>query len=90
MAFKQKERIINKNLAAKLAHKRLSILQLAEKLADVNVIGSLCCPRSMDQTSFYVWKSDYGLDELKDLPNYLTQPIQNDWDRITIKNLIAV
>ena len=54
--------------ATKLAHQRLSVLQLAEVLGSV----SEACRRSgMDRTSFYEWKrrfQTHGLAGLKDLP----------------------
>jgi transposase InsO family protein len=57
-----------KDPAAKLAHQRLSVLQLAEALGSV----SEACRRSgMDRTSFYEWKrrfQTHGLSGLKDLP----------------------
>lgn len=63
-----KQRITTKNPADKLAHQRLSVLDLAHALGNV----SEACRRSgMDRTSFYEWKrrfQEHGLDGLKDLP----------------------
>ncbi len=57
-----------KDPAAKLAAKRLSVLQLAEALGNV----SEACRRSgMDRDSFYEWKrrfQTHGIEGLKDLP----------------------
>lgn len=57
-----------KDPTTKLAHQRLSVLQLAEALGSV----SEACRRSgMDRTSFYEWKrrfQTHGLAGLKDLP----------------------
>ena len=49
----KKERIVDKNLAVKLARKRLSVLQLAGKLGNVT---EACRRRGMDRTSFFAWK----------------------------------
>ena len=57
-----------KDPATKVAHHRLSVLELAEALGSV----SEACRRSgMDRTSFYEWKrrfQTHGLAGLKDLP----------------------
>ena len=61
-------KVTAKDPATKLAHQRLSVLQLAEALGSV----SEACRRSgMDRTSFYEWKrrfQTHGLAGLKDLP----------------------
>lgn len=64
----KRDRIVDKNLSVKIARKRLSVLQLAEKLGNVT---EACRRRGMDRTSFYAWKkrfNEHGLDGLKDLP----------------------
>lgn len=62
------KRITDKDPAKKLAIKRLTVLELAEKLGCV----SEACRRSkMDRTSFYEWKrrfQTHGLDGLVDMP----------------------
>lgn len=64
----KKERLTTKDAAAKLAHRRLSVLQLAEALGNITE----ACKRSgMDRNSFYEWKrrfQTHGLEGLKDLP----------------------
>lgn len=63
-----KTRITTKDPALKLAHRRLSVLQLAEALGNV----SEACRRSgMDRTSYYEYKQRFqafGVEGLKDLP----------------------
>lgn len=61
-------RITAKDPATKLAHKRLSVLQLAESLGSVS---EACRRGGMDRTSFYEYKrrfQTHGLEGLKDLP----------------------
>ena len=62
------ERITDKDLATKVARKRLSVLEMAEALGNV----SEACRRSgMDRTSFYEWRrrfQTHGLEGMKDLP----------------------
>jgi transposase InsO family protein len=61
-------RITTKDPATKLAHKRLSVLQLAESLGSVS---EACRRGGMDRTSFYEYKrrfQTHGLEGLKDLP----------------------
>jgi transposase InsO family protein len=53
---------------AKLAHRRLTVLELAERLGNV---AEACRRGGIDRTSFYDWKRRFqleGLDGLKDLP----------------------
>jgi transposase-like protein len=73
-----KTRITTKDPAEKVAHKRLSVLQLAEALGNV----SEACKRSgMDRTSYYAWKKRYteqGLEGLKDLPPHRKEPPPED------------
>jgi transposase InsO family protein len=62
------KRITAKNPEEKLAHKRLTVLQLAETLGNVS---RACRHSGMDRTSFYEWKrrfQTHGLEGLKDLP----------------------
>jgi transposase InsO family protein len=52
----------------KLAHRRLTVLELAERLGNVS---EACRRGGIDRTSFYDWKRRFqleGLDGLKDLP----------------------
>lgn len=63
-----KSRITAKDPATKLAHKRLSVLQLAEALGNVS---EACRLGGIDRTSFYEYKrrfQTHGLEGLKDLP----------------------
>ena len=60
--------ITAKDPAVKLAHKRLSVLALAQELGS---ISKACKQAGMDRTSFYEWKrrfQTHGIDGLKDLP----------------------
>lgn len=57
-----------KDPAAKLAHRRLSVLELSQELGSVSKV---CKQAGMDRTSFYEWKrrfQTHGLEGLKDLP----------------------
>jgi transposase InsO family protein len=61
-------RITAKDPAVKLAHQRLSVLELAQELGSVS---KACKQAGMDRTSFYEWKrrfQTHGLAGLKDLP----------------------
>jgi transposase InsO family protein len=61
-------KVTAKDPAAKLAHRRLSVLELAQELGSVS---KACRQAGMDRTSFYEWKrrfQTHGLDGLKDLP----------------------
>jgi transposase InsO family protein len=61
-------KITAKDPAVKLAHKRLSVLELAQELGS---ISKACRQAGMDRTSFYEWKrrfQTHGIDGLKDLP----------------------
>ena len=61
-------RLTAKDPATKVAHKRLSVLQLAEALGNVS---EACRRGGLDRTSFYEWRrrfQTYGLEGLKDLP----------------------
>src|ERR687894_250310 len=57
-----------KDTNEKLAHRRLTVLELAERLGNVT---EACRRGGIDRTSFYDWKRRFqleGLDGLKDLP----------------------
>src|SRR5918994_1385609 len=61
-------KITAKDANAKLAHRRLTVLELAERLGNV---AEACRRGGIDRTSFYDWKRRFqleGLDGLKDLP----------------------
>src|SRR6476659_2010016 len=61
-------KLTTKDPATKVAHQRLSVLQLAEALGSVS---EACRRQGMDRTSFYEWKrrfQTHGLAGLKDLP----------------------
>jgi transposase len=57
-----------KDANEKLAHRRLTVLELAQRLGNVT---EACRRGGIDRTSFYDWKRRFqleGLDGLKDLP----------------------
>ena len=61
-------RVVAKDPSLKLAHRRLSVLELAQQLGSVS---RACKSAGMDRTSFYEWKrrfQTHGLEGLKDLP----------------------
>ena len=61
-------RVTAKDPNEKLAHRRLTVLELAERLGNVS---EACRRGGIDRTSFYDWKRRFqlqGLDGLKDLP----------------------
>jgi transposase-like protein len=61
-------KVTTKNANEKLAHRRLTVLELAERLGNV---AEACRRGGIDRTSFYDWKRRFqleGLDGLKDLP----------------------
>ncbi len=63
-----KEKVTTKDPANKLAHHRLTVLQLAESLGNVS---EACRRGGIDRTSFYTWRERFqkhGLEGLKDLP----------------------
>ncbi len=63
-----KTKITTKDPALKLAHKRLSVLQLAESLGNVS---EACRRGGLDRTSFYEYKrrfQTHGIEGLKDMP----------------------
>lgn len=60
-------RVTAKDPHEKLAHRRLTVLELAERLGNVT---EACRRGEIDRTSFYDWKrrfQTHGLDGLKDL-----------------------
>lgn len=62
------QKIVTKDPALKIAHKRMSVLQLAETLGNIT---EACRRGGMDRNSFYEWKRRFqtlGLEGLKDLP----------------------
>jgi transposase InsO family protein len=62
------KRVTAKNPNEKLAHRRMTVLELAERLGNVS---EACRRGGIDRTSFYDWKRRFqlqGLDGLKDLP----------------------
>src|SRR3712207_3597563 len=61
-------KITAKDTNEKLAHRRLTVLELAERLGNVT---EACRRGGIDRTSFHGWKRRFqlhGLDGLKDLP----------------------
>ena len=61
-------RVTTKDANEKLAHRRLTVLELAERLGNV---AEACRRGGIDRTSFYDWKRRFqleSLDGLKDLP----------------------
>ena len=61
-------KITTKDPALKLAHKRLTVLQLAESLGNVS---EACRRGGLDRTSFYEYKrrfQTHGIEGLKDMP----------------------
>jgi transposase InsO family protein len=61
-------KVTAKDANEKLAHRRLTVLELAERLGNVS---EACRRGGIDRTSFYDWKrrfQTHGLDGLKDLP----------------------
>lgn len=62
------KRVQARDPETKLAHRRLTVLELAERLGNVS---EACRRGGIDRTSFYDWKRRFqlqGLDGLKDLP----------------------
>jgi transposase InsO family protein len=61
-------RLVAKDPVEKLAHRRMTVLELAERLGNVT---EACRRGGIDRTSFYDWKRRFqlqGLEGLKDLP----------------------
>ena len=68
MAQAAAKRVTAKDPNEKLAHRRMTVLELAERLGNVS---EACRRGGIDRTSFYDWKRRFqlhGLDGLKDLP----------------------
>ena len=68
MAKTSAARVTAKDATTKLAHRRMTVLELAERLGNVS---EACRRGGMDRTSFYDWKRRFelqGLEGLKDLP----------------------
>ena len=62
------KRVTAKDPNEKLAHRRLTVLELAQRLGNVS---EACRRGGIDRTSFYEWKRRFqlqGLEGLKDLP----------------------
>lgn len=71
-------KVTAKDPAEKLAHRRLSVLELSQELGSVS---KACKQAGMDRTSFYEWKrrfQTHGLAGLKDLP-----PVHKDHPQTT-------
>jgi len=74
---------MSQNAPDKLAHQRLSVLQLAEALGNVSVA---CRQRGMTRTQFYDYKRRFelqGLEGLKDLP-----PIHKSHPQTTLPEVV--
>ena len=68
MAQAAKRRVTAKDPGTKLVHRRLTVLELAERLGNVS---EACRRGGMDRTSFYEWKRRFqtqGFAGLRDLP----------------------
>ena len=68
MARTSSERLTAKDPGTKLAHRRMTVLELAQRLGNVS---EACRRGGMNRTSFYDWKRRFelhGLEGLKDLP----------------------
>ena len=77
-------KVTAKDPATKLAHRRLSVLELAQELGSVS---RACRQAGMDRTSFYEWKrrfQTHGLDGLKDLP-----PVHRSHPQATAPETVA-
>ena len=78
-----KGRVTAKDPATKLAHQRLTVLELAQALGNIT---EACRRHGMDRTSFYEWKrrfQTHGLDGLKDLP-----PVPKSHPQTTPKEVV--
>jgi hypothetical protein len=68
MAKTSTTRVTAKDANTKLAHRRMTVLELAERLGNVS---EACRRGGMDRTRFYDWKRRFELqvlEGLKDLP----------------------
>ena len=73
-----------KDTNEKLAHRRMTVLELAGRLGNVT---EACRRGGIDRTSFYDWKRRFqlqGLDGLKDLP-----PIARSHPMTTAPEVVA-
>ncbi len=83
------ERVTAKDPAVKLAHKRLSVLELAQELGSVS---KACKQAGMDRTSFYEWKrrfQTHGLAGLKDLPPVAKSHPQTTSDEV-VQQIVGI
>jgi transposase len=77
-------RLTAKDPGEKLAHRRMTVLELAERLGNVT---EACRRGGIDRTSFYDWKRRFqlqGLDGLKGLP-----PIAKSHPQTTAAEVVA-
>src|SRR3712207_2960893 len=77
-------KVTAKDANEKLAHRRLTVLELAQRLGNVT---EACRRGGIDRTSFYDWKrrfQTHGLDGLKDLP-----PIAKSHPMTTAPEVVA-
>ena len=77
-------KVTAKDPGEKLAHRRMTVLELAERLGNVT---EACRRGGIDRTSFYDWKRRFqlqGLDGLKDLP-----PIAKSHPMTTAPEVVA-
>jgi transposase InsO family protein len=78
------KRVTAKDPREKLAHRRMTVLELAERLGNVS---EACRRGGLDRTSFYDWKRRFqlqGLDGLKDL-----QPVAKSHPMTTPAEVVA-
>jgi transposase-like protein len=61
MAQTAARRVTAKDPSAKLAHRRMTVLELAERLGNVS---EACRRGGIDRTSFYEWKRRFQLHGL--------------------------
>lgn len=65
---KELPRVTSKDPSTKMAHQRLSVLELAQQRGNA---AEACRRAGMDRTSFYEWKrrfQTHGMEGLEDLP----------------------